>query len=186
MLENQLLISVPTLDEPLSERVVVYVCEHSEKGAIGLIINKPSGYRLDFILDQLGIDISMPNLFEKPVLFGGPVQQDRGFVIHRPFQNFNANLGVSSQICISTSQEILRRMASGDAPEDSLVTLGYAGWAATQLDDEIKQNIWLTCTANEELLYEVPFAEKWQAAIDFLGFDISQLVMTTNTSKLLS
>ena len=176
MIQNQLLISVPLPGETIFEKIVVYVCEHSEHGAVGLIINQPTEYNLAFVFEQLGIDNDASKVSQQPVLFGGPVQQDRGFVIHRPFQGFDANLGVNENICISTSQEILRRLASGAGPEDSLVTLGYAGWAAEELDEEIKNNYWLTCSANEDLMYNVPYDQRWQTCVDSLGLDISKLV----------
>ena len=180
LFENQLLISVPLSGDLSFEKVVVYVCEHTERGAVGLIINRPTEYNMDFIFDQLGIEKDQSTLFKQPVLFGGPVQQDRGFVIHKPLEGFDPNLGLNDEICVSTSQEILRRIASGQGPDNCLVTLGYAGWAAEQLDSEIKQSLWLTCAANEELVYHTPFDDKWQACVDSLGFDINKLITTSS------
>ena len=176
MLENQFLMSMPSITDTWFEKIVVYICEHSEHGAIGLIINCPTNYNLNFILDQLHIESHDPMALKKPVLFGGPVQQDRGFVIHRPIEGFNENIGFDNKICVSTSQSILRLIAKGEGPENSLITLGYAGWGANQLDAEIRQNIWLTCAANEKILYDTPLEEKWQKAINSLGFDVSSLV----------
>lgn len=167
---------MPTIEDPEFEKVVVYICEHSDKGAVGLIVNRPTEYNLQFIFEQLGIMADLPDASQQPVLFGGPVQQDRGFVIHRPLENHNPNLDINEDICISTSQDILKKIAYGKGPDDALVTLGYAGWAANQLDEEIKQNIWLTCAANQEILYDTPFSQRWQTAIDTIGIDVSMLV----------
>ncbi len=166
---------MPVSDDPLFDKVVVYVCEHSENGAIGLIINRPTDYNLSFVLEQLDISTETMEISNKPVLFGGPVQQDRGFVLHRPFEGFTANLEVSNEVSISTSQEILRELASGNGPEDSLVTLGYAGWGAQQLEEEIYQNMWLNCPASSEILFHTPFDDMWKKAIESIGFDMINL-----------
>jgi len=175
MLENQFLMSMPSIQNDLFSKTIVYVCEHSKKGAIGLIINSPTKYSVKFILDQLDIETKNLALLQKPVLFGGPVQQDRGFVIHKPIDGFNANLDINKKICVSTSESIIRLIADGDGPDSSLITLGYAGWGANQLDEEIRQNIWLTCAANEKILYDTPLKEKWSSAIKSLGVDMSKL-----------
>ncbi len=170
---------MPSLEDPYFEKVVVYICEHNDNGAVGLIINRPTEYNLQFILDQLGIESEDAINSQQPVLFGGPVQQDRGFVIHRPLADFDESLGITPEICISTSQEILRRIPKGKGPDDALITLGYAGWAAEQLDDEIKDNIWLTCAANDKIMYNTPFGERWQAAVDTIGIDLSKLISSS-------
>ena len=178
LLVNQLLISTPNvLDDPAFEKVVVYVCEHSADGAVGLIVNRPTEFNLQFVFEQLGINNPQADASQQPVLFGGPVQQDRGFVIHRPFKNYHPNLDITDDICVSTSKDILKKIANGEGPDDVLVTLGYAGWAANQLDEEIRNNTWLTCAANEELMYEVPFDLRWQYALDSMGLDITKLVL---------
>ncbi len=182
MFENQLLISMPLTSEPFFEKVVIYVCEHNDKGSVGLIINCPTTYNLKFIFSQLNIDVSIPEIIGQPVLFGGPISPDRGFIIHKPLTGLNTSKGIGKDICVSTSQDILRLIAKGKGPEDSLVTLGYAGWGAGQLDDEIGQNFWLTCAANEEIVYDTPFEDRWQAAIDSLGFNISDLVINPGSS----
>ena len=176
MLENQLLISMPRQTDTAFNKVLVYVCEHNTRGAVGLIINCPTDYQLEFIFEQLNIESDTQKISEQMIYFGGPVQQDRGFVLHRPFKGFKANLALNSEICVSTSKEILKCIAKGEGPDDSLVTLGYAGWAADQLEEEIRDNLWLTCDVDENILYNVPVEKRWQAAIDSLGFDVSKLI----------
>lgn len=179
MLANQLLISMPQQGgNNVFDKVVVYICEHNLRGAVGLIINCPTEFRLGFVFEQLNIHSEELAILGLPVFFGGPVQQDRGFVLHRPFNGFTATLSLNSEICVSTSTEILKRIASGHGPKDCLVTLGYAGWAEKQLEEEIKDNLWLTCEANENILYDVPAPARWQAAIDSLGIDLSKLIVS--------
>lgn len=182
MLENQLLISMPRLGELIDEKIVIYICEHNEKGAVGLIINCPTEYRLNFIFEQLNIASNDEDIGNQHILFGGPVQQDRGFVLHRPIKGFKENLGVDDNICISTSKEILTKIAKGKGPHDALVTLGYAGWAANQLEEEISQNLWLTCEVDEKILYDLPYEQRWQFAIDSLGLDVSKLILSNRTA----
>lgn len=176
MLENQLLISMPQMNNRSYDKIVVYLCEHNAHGAVGLIINCPTEYRLEFIFEQLNIESKEEDIFSKKVLFGGPVQQDRGFVLHRPLKGFQENLGLSSSICVSTSKEILKQIASGEGPKDALVTLGYAGWDANQLENELRENLWLTCDVSDKILYDTPYEKRWQTAIDSLGFDVSNLI----------
>lgn len=182
MLVNQLLISMPQPDSIVFDKVVVYICEHNERGAVGLIINCPTEFRWGFIFEQLNIESHQEKILGQSVLFGGPVQQDRGFVLHRPFEGYDATLSLNGDICVSTSTEILRHLASGKGPTKALVTLGYAGWAAEQLEEEIKENLWLTCEADEKIVYNVPVEQRWQAAINRLGVDISKLITTTGNA----
>ena len=176
MLENQFLLSMPSLNKAATNNIVIYLCEHNKNGAVGLIVNCPTEYRLKFIFDQLAIPSNEACMSKKHVLFGGPVEQERGFVLHRPIKGFKENLGLDNNVCISTSKEILKKLAVGQAPKDSLVTLGYSGWGANQLEEEIMANLWLTCDVSEKILYDVPYKDKWQAAVDSLGFDVSNLV----------
>lgn len=175
MFTNQLLIAMPTMNNTIFNHGVVYICEHSEAGAIGLIVNQPTEYNLKFIFDQLDIRISLPEMDKKPVLFGGPIQPDRGFVLHRPCLDFEASLNVSQEVSISTSKENLSKLATGNGPNENLVALGYAGWGAQQLDKEIRDNIWLNCPATASLLYDTRFENRWEKAINSLGIDVNQL-----------
>lgn len=169
---------MPQAIDSTFEKVVVYICEHSEQGAVGLIVNRPTDYTLQFIFDQLNIETLAEEVNAAPVLLGGPVQQDRGFVIHKPLPGFKPSINVSKDVCVSTSQDILRRIARGEGPEEMLFVLGYAGWAGLQLDEEIKQNIWLTCEATNEILYNLPFEKRWQKAIDHIGIgDLTKLTL---------
>lgn len=167
---------MPNLKDAFFYKGVVYVCQHSSEGALGIMINQPTDYKLDFIFDQLEINAIIPEVGNEPVLFGGPVQQDRGFVIHRPCDSMEASLLVSEDVSISTSKESLSTMAKGRGPSDVLVALGYAAWDANQLDKEIQDNAWLNCPATTDLLYNTAFEDRWEKAIESIGFDLDKLV----------
>lgn len=173
---NQLLIAMPSLNDDFFYKGVVYVCQHSEEGAIGIMINQPTDFKLKTIFEQLEIKITIPDMANDPVLFGGPVQQDKGFVIHRPSEDMDASLLVSENVSISTSKESLSTIARGNGPADVLVALGYAAWGANQLDQEIQENTWLNCPATQDLLYNTAFEDRWVKAIESIGFDLDQLV----------
>lgn len=166
---------MPELEDSFFYKAVVYICEHRQGGAVGIIVNRPTDYPLSFVFEQLNIQVSMPCLKDKPVLFGGPVQQDRGFVIHRPCKNFNAGIVVSDDVCVSTSKESLEQLALGKGPKEVLVALGYTGWGANQLDEEIKQNVWLNCPATDSLLFNTSYESRWEKALESLGIDIDNL-----------
>jgi putative transcriptional regulator len=174
-LTNQFLIAMPAMGDPNFDHTVTYICEHNEDGALGLVVNRPMGMHLSDVLNQMSLGDSVDRLLEIPILRGGPVQPERGFVIHDREGEWGSTLEVSDGIHVTTSRDILEAMAGGDGPENALVVLGYAGWGAGQLEDEMIANAWLTVPANKEILFSIPFEERWQSAAALIGIDINQL-----------
>jgi putative transcriptional regulator len=174
-LANQFLIAMPAMADPNFNQTVTYVCEHSEKGALGIVINRPMDMRLDEVFRQLNVESSDDELANRPVLQGGPVHQDRGFVLHEAAGDWDSSLLVSDSIRVTTSRDILAAMARGDGPQRSLVALGYAGWEAGQLESEVTENAWLTVPAEPEIIFKTPYQDRWEAAAKILGVDLNLL-----------
>lgn len=178
-LEGQLLIAMPSMADSRFERSVVYLCAHSEQGALGLVVNKPlDNISFSELLDQLDIDepIRVPH---QPVYFGGPVETSRGFVLHSmDYDGDEATLQVSPQMGLTATLSILRAIAQGEGPDRSLLALGYAGWGAGQLENEIQQNGWLHCPFDPEIVFGTDQTTKWQRAIAMLGVDVMSLSST--------
>lgn len=175
-LANQLLIAMPSLNDTTFSKSVIYVCEHHIKGTIGLIINRPMEYPLGMVFDQLHIDPVRVENNRLPLLFGGPLQPERGFVIHRPMGVWRSSLPLQEGVTVTTSNDIIRAIATDKGPSDVLVTLGYVGWQEDQLDQEVIGNSWLVCPYTPELLYDVPFEQRWDAAAKTIGVDMKQLI----------
>ena len=171
-----LLAAMPSLDGTTFERSVIYVCEHQPEGAVGLIINQPLHYSLRFMFDQLQIHSDDAKQKNQPLLFGGPIQPERGFVIHRPFGEWRSSLLLADDVTITTSNDIIRAIANNKGPSDVLVILGFVAWGEGKLDQEIKDNQWLVCPYQPELLYETPFEERWKKAPESLGVHVNQLI----------
>lgn len=171
-LRNHFLISMPHMDDPNFVGTVTYLCEHNENGAMGIVINRPLDITLSEILAQLKLDAPVRDEF---VYAGGPVLTDRGFVLHRPRGHWQSTLAITDSISLTTSRDILAALTGPDAPEDRLIALGYAGWGAGQLEQEIADNYWLTCPASEEILFHTPHAQKFHAALASLGVDLHRL-----------
>jgi putative transcriptional regulator len=174
-LTNHFLIAMPNLADPNFFHTVTYICEHGDTGAMGLVINRPIGLQLADIFEQLDIQITDPSVNERPVYAGGPVQGDRGFVLHDTKSKWDSTLRITDDISITTSLDILQAIATGKGPEKSLVALGYAGWGAGQLADELAQNAWLSGPARSDIIFDRPSNERWQAAADLLGVDLNLL-----------
>ncbi|WP_404400211.1 YqgE/AlgH family protein [Idiomarina seosinensis] len=175
-LQNHFLIATPTMNEPLFKRSVTYICEHSDEGAMGLIVNQPANLNVTTLLDKL--EIVYPASSESlkgPVFQGGPVGQERGFVIHPPQENWRSSLQLSDDIMVTTSRDILEALGSSAAPPKFILTLGYAGWEAGQLEQELAEDAWLAIPAAADILFNTPTSERWQKATEMLGFDVSQL-----------
>ena len=172
-LTNHFLIATPTMDDPNFAQTVTYICEHNETGALGIVINRPTSIHLSEILKQLKIDVIEKKVDENPVLYGGPIHQERGFVIHHPFGEWRASFSTADDIVVTTSRDILDAIALNKGPGKMLIALGFAGWEAGQLEEELTKNIWLTCPANAEILFETPFAERWQKAAQIIGVNLS-------------
>jgi putative transcriptional regulator len=174
-LENQLLIAMPSLDDSYFNKTVTYICEHNAEGAMGLIINLPINVSLNELLTQIDEDkIEAPEL-DQQVLTGGPVSQDRGFVLHSTQSGWNSSLALNDDVMITTSKDILLALGTEEAPEKYMVTLGYAGWGPGQLEEEIKQNSWLITPADGEIIFNTPIEQRWKKATDMLGIDIAHL-----------
>lgn len=174
-LKNQLLIAMPHLADPNFAQTLIYLVEHNEHGAMGLVINRPSGLDLADILEQLRPDQPpAPDCYEQPVYTGGPVQTDRGFVLHDSGWRYQATLDLG-ELALSTSLDVIYAIADGHGPRRSLITLGYAGWDAGQLEAEIADNTWLHCPCDTRLLFELPAEQRLLAAAATLGVDLNLL-----------
>ena len=174
-LTNQFLIAMPAMDDPNFAQSVTLVCEHNDQGALGIVINKALPMNLAEVFDQLGLDHGQSRVTGQPVLRGGPVQTDRGFVLHTPQGHWESSLPFSDRMHLTTSRDILDALAKGDGPANAVVALGYAGWSAGQLEDEMAHNAWLTVPADARLVFETPLDERWQAACRLLGIDLLHL-----------
>jgi putative transcriptional regulator len=175
-LSNQLLIAMPSLADPNFSQTVTLVCEHSERGALGIVLNRPMNMTLGEVLDQLGLAGGDAGLRAAPVLRGGPVQTDRGFVLHPPGErSWDSTLEVSDRLHVTTSRDVLEAIALGQGPQRAAMALGYAGWDAGQLDEEMRQNAWLTVPCDESVVFDLPFEQRWSAAARLLGVDLSRL-----------
>ena len=174
-LTHHFLIAMPAMTDPHFARTLTYVCEHNEQGALGLVINRPIDMNLHGLLEQVSIAAASDALKSVAIHFGGPVQVDRGFVLHSPVGEWQSTLAVESDIGLTTSKDILEAVARGDGPRDMLVTLGYAGWAPGQLEHELAQNAWLTVPARRDVIFDLPSEERLPAAMGLLGFDYASL-----------
>lgn len=172
-LTDQLLIAMPRLDDPNFSHTVTYVCEHNDEGAMGIVINRPldGGLHLSDILEHLDIQVEDPRLHDQPVFSGGPVETERGFVIHTPTGRWDSSLHVTPEIGITTSRDILEAIARDEGPAQYRVALGYAGWGAGQLEQELSENTWLSTPATDSLLFDTDHDQLWEAAASQLGID---------------
>ena len=173
-LANHFLIAVPALDDPNFARGVTLLCEHNEDGAMGLLVNRLSDYRLGEVLEQMEISTELPGIAEDTVLVGGPVLPDRGFVLHDGGDEWPSTMRVAPGLAVTTSREILAAMARGTGPRRHLVALGFASWSAGQLEQEIADNAWLTVPADQAIVFDTPLELRWQAAAKSLGVDLGQ------------
>lgn len=174
-LENQLLIAMPSLNDPYFNKTVTYICEHNDEGAMGLVINIPVRFTLNELLEQIDAAKDDNYTLNQRVLAGGPVAPDRGFVLHNTQQGWTSSLALNSEIMITTSKDILEALGTEKAPEKFLVTLGYAGWGAGQLEQELQHNSWLTTPATTEIIFNTPVELRWQKAAEALGIDLGHL-----------
>jgi putative transcriptional regulator len=174
-LTNQFLIAMPGMADEQFAGSVVYLCEHNEQGALGLVINKPIDITLKNLFERVDLNLDAGGLAEQPVYFGGPVQTERGFVLHDPRGDapsaFNSTLRVPGGLSMTTSKDVLESMASGSGPHRVLVTLGYSGWAAGQLEDELGRNGWLSVDAEPAIIFDTPVNDRYRCALALLGVD---------------
>jgi putative transcriptional regulator len=174
-LTNQLLVAMPGLDDPHFSRTVTLICEHGTRGALGIVLNKPLSMRLAEVLEQMKLPPHTPDVGEQIVLRGGPVHQDRGFVLHRPGGSWESTHRISDSIQVTTSRDVLAAMAKGEGPENAFIALGYAQWEEGQLERELRDNSWLTLPVNDEVLFNLPYEDRWPAAWRSLGVDVAQV-----------
>lgn len=174
-LTHHFLIAMPNMADPHFAKTLTYICEHNDQGALGVVVNRPIEMNLHALLEQVAIELEGDALKAIPIHFGGPVQVDRGFVLHSPLGEWQSTLAVSSEIGLTTSKDILQAVARGEGPGKLLVTLGYAGWAAGQLEHELAQNAWLTVQAAPGVIFDVPAEERLPAAMQLLGIDFASL-----------
>jgi putative transcriptional regulator len=175
-LTNQFLIAMPGMADETFARSVVYLCEHNERGALGLVINKPIDIKLKKLFEKVDLTLDRKELAEQPVYFGGPVQTERGFVLHDrlgddPDSGYNSTMSVPGGLAMTTSKDVLEALAGGAGPRRVLVTLGYSGWDAGQLENEIGRNGWLTVAADPAVIFDTPIEQRYQRALSLLGFD---------------
>lgn len=163
------------MSDSIFSKTLAYICEHNEQGALGIVINRPTDLTLVSLFKQLGISSVDSPVESTPVLFGGPVQLDCGFVLHQPVGNWQSTLVVNQEVGLTTSLDILRAIANDEGPQHVLIAMGYAGWAAGQLEHELGQNAWLTVPAHADILFDTPSDERWYAAMQLLGINDANL-----------
>lgn len=174
-LSNHFLIAMPSMQDPIFGGTVIYLCEHNARGAMGLVINRPSDMTVADLFDRIDLQLEItPNshpMSQRPVMFGGPVQGDRGFVLHAASNHYSSSLRVSDEVSFTTSRDVLESVAAGEAPERIMLSVGYAGWDAGQLEQELLANGWLTVAADLRVLFDLPIEARFDAAMKLLGFD---------------
>jgi putative transcriptional regulator len=178
-LTNQFLIAMPGMADETFAGSVVYLCEHNEKGALGLVINKPIDIKLRNLFEKVELTLGPEGLGDEPVYFGGPVQTERGFVLHEKLGEgaaaYNSTLSIPGGLEMTTSKDVLEAMAEGAGPRKVLITLGYSGWQPGQLEDEIGRNGWLTVNADPKVIFDTPIAQRYDRAVGLLGIDPGML-----------
>lgn len=174
-LANQLLIALPSLDDPNFARAVTLICQHDDEGAMGVVVNRASEYVLGDVFEQMDIGCADDELCAQAVLAGGPVHRERGFVIHDGDRAWDSSLAVADGLYVTTSRDVLEAMATGNGPPRATVTLGCAGWGAGQLEYELIENSWLTAPADAELLFATSLEARWQAAAGRIGVDMAHV-----------
>jgi putative transcriptional regulator len=175
-LTNQFLIAMPGMADDQFAGSVVYLCEHSDKGALGLVINRPIDIKLKNLFERVDLSLDREDLADEPVYFGGPVQTERGFVLHEPLGEtegsaYSSTLSIPGGLVMTTSRDVLEALSSGAGPRRVLITLGYAGWGAGQLEDELARNGWLTVAADPGIIFETPVEARYERALGLLGID---------------
>ncbi|MGH8806930.1 MAG: YqgE/AlgH family protein [Noviherbaspirillum sp.] len=178
-LADHFLIAMPSMLDPIFGGTVIYLCEHNANGALGMIINKATDMTMDVLFERIDLKLEIAAnqapFGKKPVMFGGPVQVERGFVLHAPHGGFSSMMKVTDEIAMTTSKDVLEAVAVGDGPRRLLVSLGCSGWSAGQLEEEIARNGWLTVRADPSIIFDVPVEERFAAAMKLLGIDPTML-----------
>ncbi len=177
-LTNQFLIAMPGMADDTFAGAVIYLCEHTEKGALGLVINKPIDIKLKNLFEKVALTLDREDLAETPVYFGGPVQTERGFVLHERLggegdtdSHYNSSLQIPGGLQMTTSKDVLEALSSGAGPKKILVTLGYSGWGAGQLEEELGRNGWINVDAEPGIIFDTPVEQRYDKALSLLGID---------------
>ena len=175
-LQDHFLIAMPSMVDYHFNQSVVYVCAHSEEGTMGVVVNHPiADIQLGEVLAQMKITSDITEVNSQAVFLGGPVQPERGFIIHRPNKMWQSTLVTSDDLGVTSSQDILEAIATGEGPHDTIIILGYAGWGAGQVEEEISRNSWISVKAEPGIIFNTPHTSRWQAALSLLGIDPNQL-----------
>jgi putative transcriptional regulator len=177
------LIAMPSLNDGFFNQSVTYICEHDESGSFGIIINQESEITLGQVIEEMKIDVDVDGNSnsngdyhkDQAIFIGGPVDQGRGFILHRSQGEWLSSLKINDHIALTSSKDILQAIANNNGPEENIVALGYAGWAAGQLEKELASNTWLSCPADEQIIFNTPVAGRWKAAAKLIGIDLSLL-----------
>ena len=176
---NQFLIAMPGIGEGTFAGTVIYLCEHTEKGALGLVINKPIDIKLKNLFEKVELSLDREDLADEPVYFGGPVQTERGFVLHERLGeeggHYNSTLQIQGGLEMTTSKDVLEALSNGAGPKKVLVTLGYSGWGAGQLEDEMGRNSWINVGAEPAIIFDTPVEQRYDKALSLLGIDANML-----------
>lgn len=179
---NQYLLATPSIQDPLFASSLVYLCEHSEEGSMGMVINHLSDQTLDGIFEQLDIQCNDPGINQIPVFIGGPVKLEQGFVLHTEDKPWEKTMQISDGIYLTSSRDVLQAIADGKGPQQFLVLLGFSGWAPQQLEQELQDNAWLTALSSQDITFNDNIDHKWQMAFDTLGFNLDKLSPTTGNA----
>jgi len=179
-LTGHFLIAMPNLTDPYFAKSVTFICTHNQDGAMGVVINRPTDMTYEVLFEKIKVNLENKTIADKPVLYGGPVQPERGFVLHQPAGEWDSTIAILDKIALTTSKDILDAVALGNGPEKLLLTLGYAGWTSGQLEHEMAQNSWLSVKPDDadtlnKILFETPHHEQFNAAMALLGFDPAML-----------
>ncbi len=174
-LTNQLLIAMPTLTDPNFFQTVTFICAHNEDGAMGIIVNRPLNIGFREVLSQMELETEDPDVDQIMVFQGGPVQRDRGFILFNPPSEWASTINVSQDFAVATSRDILDAISRGEGPDETLVALGYAGWGAGQLEQEIADNAWFIAPPSPELLFQTPYHLRWHRAAEQAGINLEQM-----------
>ena len=177
-LTHHFLIAMPSMADPNFSGTLTYICDHGDQGALGLVVNRPIELELADLFEQIGLELPDEMLRHQAVYYGGPVQTERGFVLHRPTHSYQSTLTVNDAVSLTTSKDVLEALSQGHGPGQFLVSLGYAGWGPGQLEQEMAQNAWLSVAAQAEVIFELTPEERLAAATQLLGVDFARLSAT--------
>lgn len=177
---GHLLIAMPNLTDPYFSKSVTFICTHNQDGAMGIVINRPTDMTYSMLFEKVNLPLENPLLSNRSILYGGPVQIERGFVLHEPAGEWDSSITIADGIALTTSKDILSAVAHGTGPEKLLISLGYAGWVSGQLEQEMAQNAWLSVKPEDiptlkKIVFETRHDEQLSAAMALLGFDPSML-----------